>query len=290
MSAAEKQQIASVMLCWRCCYPSSGRCCNAAIVSVYSSTNSNAVLSVWASAYKGWGDTFTTVKQSPRQNSYTILYESDLKGLILYFLLVNFECCHTRDLDSALECTECNNQVYAVVTPLTTHPDITLANDPLTGASTSHIVAYYPPKDEHVLVCARTIHNFMSIYMWYIYGHVLHWYSESMCSISELMRNYPMNCVPSGAQWFDQINLWSVCTHTPLQCTKSSGTTQSLHACMCVWTRAAESIPKRSKPDYYKRVGAYVRPQRPQWSFEENVYDHPAICTPKNNRMEIALE
>ena len=79
------------------------------------------------------------------------LARENLFGLISYFLLVNFECHHNAD------CTQCKKQVFAVITPLTPSPNIKLANDPLTGASVSHIVPCCHPDDVYVVVHANTI-------------------------------------------------------------------------------------------------------------------------------------
>ena len=76
------------------------------------------------------------------------LARENLFGLISYFLLVNFECHHNAD------CTQCKKQVFAVITPLRPSPNIKLANDPLTGASVSHIVPCCHPDDVYVVVHA----------------------------------------------------------------------------------------------------------------------------------------
>ena len=74
-------------------------------------------------------------------------------GLISYFLLISFECQHGVNLD----CAQCKNQVFAVVTPVIPSPDIKLANDSVTGARVFHIVPCYHPNDVHVAVHACAI-------------------------------------------------------------------------------------------------------------------------------------
>jgi hypothetical protein len=80
-------------------------------------------------------------KRPTKQNSYTVMYEDshfrNQFGLISYFLLVDGNP---------------DNEVFAVINPLTPNPGIKIADDSLTGATIAHIVPCYQPDDEYIVV------------------------------------------------------------------------------------------------------------------------------------------